>query len=202
MRSYLLAAVRYLRMKKTLAAAYITHGENIFIGRSVRLYAPHHIRLGNNIRIQSMVHIEANCTIGDYTALASRVALIGRLDHDFRVPGVPLNFAPWVGSAKLKGTSIQESEEVTIDEDVWVGHQSIVLTGARIRRGTIVAAGSVVVKDTEPYSIVAGVPARKVGERFTADQIAIHERSIETGTFRLSLRGYDYDICQPGISFV
>lgn len=196
--SYLLACYRYLRIRKALAKKFITHGENIFVGPHVRLYAPHHIRLGSHIRIGSYVHIEANCTIGDYSGLSSRVALIGRLDHDFRTVGVPFNFAPYVGSSKMKGTPLQEEDEVTIEEDVWVGHQSIILTGVRVRRGTIIAAGSVVIRDTEPYSIVAGVPARKVGERFTKEQIAIHERKIATGTFRHSLRGYDHDIVKPG----
>jgi acetyltransferase-like isoleucine patch superfamily enzyme len=181
-----------------LAKKFITHGKPIFVGPHVRLYAPHHIRLGNNVRIQSYVHIEANCTIGDYCSLASRVALIGRVDYDFRTIGVPFNLATWVGANKLKGAYIQEKDEVTIEEDVWVGHQSIILTGVRVRRGTVIAAGSVVIRDTEPYSIVAGVPARKVGERFTKEQIAIHERKIATGTFRYSLRGYEHYIVKPG----
>lgn len=196
--SYLLAGYRYFRIRKALAKKFITHGEDIFIGPHVRLYAPHHIRLGSHIRIASYVHIEANCTIGDYSGLANRVALIGRLDHDFKTVGVPYDFGAYVGSSKMRGTRLQEEDEVTIEEDVWVGHQSIILTGARIRRGTIVAAGSVIISDTEPYSIVAGVPAKKVGDRFTKEQIVVHERKIASGVFRHSLRGYDYDIVKPG----
>ncbi len=196
--SYLLASYRYLRIRKALSKKFITHGENIYIGEHVRMYAPHHIRLGNHIRIASYAHIEANCTIGDYSGLSSRVALIGKQDHDFTTIGIPFNFATYVGSNKMKGTYLQEEDEVTIEEDVWVGHQSIILTGVRVGRGTIIAAGSVVIRDTEPYSIVAGVPARKVGERFTKDQIAVHERKIAAGVFRHSLRGYDYDIVKPG----
>ena len=93
---------------------------------------------------------------------------------------------------------LRRQSRVTIEEDVWVGHQSIILTGVRVRRGTIVAAGSMVIRDTEPYSIVAGVPAKKVGDRFTNEQIAVHERKIAGGIFRHSLRGYDYDIVKPG----
>lgn len=58
----------------------------------------------------------------------------------------------------------------------------------------MVAAGSVVVRDTEPYSIVAGVPAKKVGMRFTNEQIVIHEKKIAEGKFKHSLRGFDYDL--------
>jgi acetyltransferase-like isoleucine patch superfamily enzyme len=162
------------------------------------MWAPDHIRLGNHVRIANLVHIEANCTIGNYSGLSSRVALIGRLDHNYKTVGVPFNFAPFVGNQNMKGTYLQKDDEVTIEEDVWVGHQSIILTGVKIRRGTIVAAGSVVIRDTEPYSIVAGVPAKKVGMRFTDEEIKIHERKIAGGIFKHSMRGYDYDVVKPG----
>ncbi|MFM7143724.1 MAG: acyltransferase [Alphaproteobacteria bacterium] len=54
---------------------------------------------------------------------------------------------------------------VTIGDDVWIGAHAVVLPGVRIGRGTVVAAGAVVNRDTAPYTIVAGVPARVVGER-------------------------------------
>jgi len=131
--------------------------------------------------------------MGDYSGLSSRVSLLGRLDHDYKDVDVPFRFAQYVGSRNMKGTYLQEQDEVTIEEDVWVGHQSIILTGVKVRRGTVVAAGSIVVHDTEPYSIVAGVPAKKVGMRFTNEQIILHEKKIAEGNFRHSLRGFDYD---------
>lgn len=57
------------------------------------------------------------------------------------------------------------SAPVTIGDDVWIGAHAVVLPGVRIARGTVVAAGAVVNRDTAPYTIVAGVPARVVGER-------------------------------------
>jgi acetyltransferase-like isoleucine patch superfamily enzyme len=56
-------------------------------------------------------------------------------------------------------------EPVTISDDVFIGAGSIVLSGVRIGKGAVVGAGAVVTKDVEPYCFVAGVPARKVGER-------------------------------------
>jgi acetyltransferase-like isoleucine patch superfamily enzyme len=194
MLSHLLAVVRYIRIRIALRKRYISHGEDVFIGRNVGMWAPHHIRLGNHVTISSQCHIAANCTIKDYAGLASRVALLGRLDHDYKTVGVPFRFAQYVGSRHMKGTYLQEVDEVMIEEDVWVGHQSIILTGVKVRRGTIVAAGSVVVRDTEPYSIVAGVPAKTVGTRFTAEQIVLHEKGVSSGKFKHSLRGFDYDI--------
>ncbi len=65
-----------------------------------------------------------------------------------------------------------------VGDDVWVGFGAIVLSGVRIGRGAIIAAGSVVTKDVEPYAIVAGNPAVKVGARFDNAEIAQHEARL------------------------
>jgi acetyltransferase-like isoleucine patch superfamily enzyme len=54
---------------------------------------------------------------------------------------------------------------VFIEDDVWIGHGAIILKGVRIGRGSIVAAGAVVSRDIEQYSIVAGTPAKPISER-------------------------------------
>jgi acetyltransferase-like isoleucine patch superfamily enzyme len=58
-----------------------------------------------------------------------------------------------------------KSAPVTIGNDVWIGAHATVLPGVNIATGTVVAAGAVVNRDTEPYSIVGGVPARTIGHR-------------------------------------
>ena len=62
------------------------------------------------------------------------------------------------------------SEEggLEIGDDVWIGANAVVLPGVRIGTGAVVAAGAVVTRDVAPYAIVAGVPARPVGERSEA----------------------------------
>lgn len=54
---------------------------------------------------------------------------------------------------------------VVIEDDVFLGTRAVILPGVTIGRGAIVAVGAVVTKTVEPFSIVAGVPARKIGER-------------------------------------
>ncbi|MFO8058555.1 MAG: acyltransferase [bacterium] len=58
-----------------------------------------------------------------------------------------------------------ESEEVLIGDDVWIGAGAVVLPGARLETGSVVAAGSVVSGEVSSMSVVAGVPAQKVRER-------------------------------------
>ena len=53
-----------------------------------------------------------------------------------------------------------------IGDDVWIGYGAIIMSGVKIANGSIIAAGSVVTHDTEPYSIYAGIPAKKIKDRF------------------------------------
>ena len=66
----------------------------------------------------------------------------------------------------------QEVQEATtkgkieLEDDVWIGKDAVIMSGVILRRGTVVAAGSVVTKSTEPYTIVGGNPARLIRKRF------------------------------------
>lgn len=57
------------------------------------------------------------------------------------------------------------SRTVIIEDDVWIGRGAIILKGVRVGHGSIIAAGAVVTKDVERYSIVGGVPAKVIGYR-------------------------------------
>lgn len=57
---------------------------------------------------------------------------------------------------------------IKIEQDVWVGTGVRILDGVRVGTGSVLAAGAVITKSTEPYSINAGVPARQIGSRRTA----------------------------------
>ncbi len=54
---------------------------------------------------------------------------------------------------------------VVIEDDCWLATNVSINKGVRLRKGTVVASGAVVIKDTEEYSIYGGIPARKIGER-------------------------------------
>jgi len=55
--------------------------------------------------------------------------------------------------------------DVVIGDRVWIGYRAIILPGVQIAEGVVVGAGAVVTRNVEPYTIVAGNPARKIGER-------------------------------------
>lgn len=65
---------------------------------------------------------------------------------------------------------------VVIGNDVWIGANAIIMEGIVVGNGAIIAAGSVVIKDVEPYTIVGGNPARAIKKRFSDIEIDFLER--------------------------
>ncbi len=75
------------------------------------------------------------------------------------------------GTARIDVPMLMQGEKnsspTILEDDVWIGTNAIILQGLVIAKGTIVAAGAVVTKDTKPYSIVGGVPARFIKSRIS-----------------------------------
>lgn len=69
---------------------------------------------------------------------------------------------------------------VVIEDDVWCGANVTILKGVRIGRGSVVAAGAVVTKSFPPYSIIGGIPARIIKNRFSQKQILEHEAILNS----------------------
>ena len=61
--------------------------------------------------------------------------------------------------------------DITIGSDVWIGAKSTIMSGVKIGHGAVVAAGALVTKDVEPYSVVGGNPAKHLKYRFEEQQI-------------------------------
>lgn len=172
-------------------------GADLHVGSRPRLWAPDRLQIGDHCYLGHDVCIETNCRIGRFVLMANRVALVGRRDHEFRQPGVPVRFGHWIGSVRTP--SPYRADEVVIEDDVWLGYGAIVLSGVRIGRGAIVAAGAVVRHDVAAYAIVGGNPAMPMGQRFaSAAEIALHEARIASGTFRSSELGFDHWTVRPG----
>ncbi len=63
------------------------------------------------------------------------------------------------------------NNSIEIGNDVWIGSNVLIMEGVKIADGSIIGAGAIVTKDTEPYSICVGVPAKIIKYRFTDDEI-------------------------------
>ena len=137
-----------------------------------------------NSTIDSHTYIQKNSTIvnaviGKYCSIASNVT-IGPGIH--RVDGVSTHPAFYLRNTPLAKTYSETdtflvSEQVKIGNDVWIGQNAIILDGIEIGNGAVIAAGAVVTKNVEAYSIVGGVPSKHIKYRFDEPTISILEKS-------------------------
>lgn len=159
--------IRDLWYKNVVWRRY-TIGKRFHCGRGVFLWARDEITIGDDFYIGKYSVIETNCRIGNGVILANNVGIVGRYDHNYQQIGMPIRVASCI---REKGYDWKGLNEMTIiGNDVWVGFGAIIMSGVNIADGTIIAAGSVVTHDTEPYMIYAGVPARKIKCRFECNE--------------------------------
>ncbi len=145
-----------------------TIGNNFYAGLRVYLWAKEKITIGDNFYIGRDSQIETDCIIGNNVIFANKVAIVGKYDHNYQKLGWPIRLAPRI---RDKHYSWKGLNQITvIEDDVWVGYGAIIMSGVKIRKGCIIAAGSVVTKDTEPYQIYGGNPAIKIAPRFESSE--------------------------------
>jgi len=151
-------------------------GEYSTFGRGTVLYAPNEINIGNNVYIGKYCSLQTDIQIGRNVLIGNNVGLIGKYDHDYSKVGMSIKDSPWIGDTdySFKGKGLK----IIIEEDTWIGYGSIILSGVKIGRGSIVAAGSVVTSDISEYSIAAGNPCKVIKARFSEEQIKEHENKM------------------------
>ena len=151
-------------------------GAKVSIGPQVRVSRPWCIRIGTRAQLEQHVYLKvvadaARVEIGDFVFIGAGCELdaaesIAIGAHTLLAPGV---FITDHTHNAARGLRLDEQGNrhgaVTIGSDAWLGARCVVLHGVTIGDGAIVGAGAVVTKDVAPYTIVAGVPARVIGER-------------------------------------
>jgi acetyltransferase-like isoleucine patch superfamily enzyme len=138
--------VRYEFYKRTLRAC----GANVFISFGTVFCYPE-VSVGNNVLI-GMYNSIHHCDFGNDVLIAEGCYFLsGSEHHNFRRTDIPMN--------KQHG----KMKRISIGNDVWIGTNAVVMDN--VGTGSIVGAGSIVTKEVEPYSIVAGNPAKVMRKR-------------------------------------
>ncbi|OLQ86389.1 antibiotic acetyltransferase [Vibrio panuliri] len=106
--------------------------------------------------------------IGDYVCIGAEAVILMGGNHTHRVDWFCLYpFMDYIEEA------YQSKGDTYIGDGAWIGMRAMIMPGVSIGEGAVIAANSVVTKDVEPYSIVAGSPAKVVRYRF--DSVTIEQ---------------------------
>jgi acetyltransferase-like isoleucine patch superfamily enzyme len=136
-------------------------GRKAFIRRKNQIYG---VQLGDYSYISGPYSLVHDCRIGNFTSIG-RGCMIGL--HNHRLDAITTST---IITSKNMGfiTSAPKSSSVTttIGNDVWIGANVMVIAGVKIGDGAIIGAGSIITKNVEAFSVVAGVPAKRVRWRF------------------------------------
>ncbi len=140
-------------------------GKNIQIRKGAGIGHPHKIEVGDNFILGNNSLITANSSYGIYIGNdvgIARNVLIHSANHSFSDTSKP------VMKQEIVAPLIKYQEKnysIVIEDDVWIGSQSVVLPGSIIKKGCIISSGSIVSGVFSEYSVIMGNPARVIKSR-------------------------------------
>lgn len=133
----------------------INRGYHISMFSVVKLYAEHSgtvIKIGNETRVHgACLHARSSITIGKRCLIAANCQIFDFSGHNLSFDNVANRI-----------NTCGDSRPVVIEDDVWIGANTIVLPGVRIGKGSVIGAGSVVTSDIPAMVVAAGNPAKVV----------------------------------------
>ena len=146
--------LRRIIRTRWLSASCAKVGKNLVLREGVKFRGAKGLTIGNNVGMNDDVWINASgkVEIGDNVLIGPKT-IIHSANHRYKDPTIPI---------RLQGHT---HGKVIVENDVWIGAGVIILPGVQLGKGCVIAAGRVVTKNVAPYTVIAGVPARKIGER-------------------------------------
>jgi len=135
--------------------AYYRHVCRFKIGKNSSIH------MGARFLSVKRFEIGDNCVVNENCVIGNRVKI--RLGN--RVVLAPQTYVHTAAHDPNDPTFGFKAAEIVIEDYVYCGLRSVVLKGVTLGKGSVVAAGGIVTKSVGPYEIVAGIPAKKIGER-------------------------------------
>ena len=172
-RIYRNAIVKSSVMKDDCIVGDMCRIEKSRLGIKTQVY-PYGIMYNTTLGDYSYIQKNAsvwNAEIGKFCSISWN-ASIGGGEHDFhKVTAHSMLYAPFYGFVD-EPLYDRFNEDCIIGNDVWIAAGVSILRGVTVGDGAVIGAGAVVTKDVEPYSIVAGVPAKKIGQRCSDELVS------------------------------
>lgn len=123
-------------------------GKGSFVHGRIIIQYPENIEIGTNSVLNHDVHINARAKV--------------KIGNDVHISCKSILTT---GKITLKYDGLQRkhiTQEIIIEDGAWIGAAAIILQGVKVGKGAVVGAGSIVNKNVEPFTLVAGVPAQKI----------------------------------------
>jgi acetyltransferase-like isoleucine patch superfamily enzyme len=157
---------------------FLKKGEDVYISKNTVIKHPDKSILGSHIAIDDWLYASCILDIGNYVHISSNVSIIGgrrcklKVGHfvniatgtrvicgssDFLNDGI---ISSPVLPKHLSGMLNEKLDPVVIEDFVTIGAGCIIMNGVTLKKGSVIGAGSIVTKDTEPWTLYIGSPAR------------------------------------------
>lgn len=148
------------------------HGSNFKIGYSSELINPQYFSFGDNFFSGPYGYFVTNkhipVIVGNHVMFGPFCKIFGG-DHDLKYDRNHIRFAP---------EKEVQNKSIIIEDGVWIGANTTILTNSFISEGAVVSSGALVNNYIPPYCIAYGVPAKKIKRRFDNTQLSIILKNI------------------------
>lgn len=132
---------------------FLRCGKNVNIERLASLCNGFHLEIGDNSGLGINCEIPNNTIIGKNVKMGPNVCIIPK-NHEFIRADLTIDEQGY-----------QPSKTTIIEDDVWIGRSVIFTPGRKVSKGTVIAAGTILCKDFESYSVVGGNPSKLIKKR-------------------------------------
>lgn len=170
----IISLFRYIKLQNE-KKKFCTCGDKVKIEYFYDIAGHKNISIGSNVYIGPralLYSTNARLIIGDHFLSGPSLTVITG-DHRIDLVG------RYISDVDEEDKQPENDQDVVIGSDVWCGANVTILKGVHIGNGAVIAAGSVVTKDVEAFSVVGGVPAKKMRMRFTPEEIEEHCRMLK-----------------------
>jgi maltose O-acetyltransferase len=128
-------------------------GKNVNVEQKAYFQNGFNIEIGDNSGIGVNANIPNDMIIGNNVLMGPDVMIFSNTHHYEKKDRL------------IREQGYEDPKPVIIEDDVWIGARAIILGGTHIQKGAVIGAGSVVTRDVEPYTVVAGAPAKEIKRR-------------------------------------
>lgn len=147
-------------------------GSGFIFDPASTILTPGLISIGDDVFIGEYAHLSGEIAFGNRVMIGPRPVINTGMDI-FAIRGMSPRF--------IKPVRPGFYAPVTVEDEVWLGSNIIILGGVTVGIGSVVGAGSVLVRDIPPFTVAVGNPCRPIRRIFSDEVLAVHMREIGYG---------------------